>query len=161
MNIQHYSLCQKALEQKKHIEESFIHLAQTLYLIKENNYWETGGYTTWYEFLEELRISNSTAMKLIAIYKTFVLEYGYSPSEVVTSGGWSVLAEALPIIDSKEKAGEVLSDASVLSLRDMRDSVKRAKMPLTEQFECQHKDSYIIRICPDCGDKTRIYEIHQ
>lgn len=102
-------------------------------------------------------MSDATISKLMNLYSKFVLEYGISPKELVESGGWSVISEALPVIHSKSDALHWLGEAKVLSLRDMRISVQEARTGISTT-ECEHTHRFTISVCEDCGDKIRIYE---
>lgn len=139
------------------MEKNFLSLAEYLYQIKNNSLWQYG-YTSWEEFRDEIKLSDATISKLMKIYQTFVLDYGFTPDQIVSAGGWSVLAETLPLIRSKTDAEEWLHKSKELSLRDVRAEVREAKLGISATTECSHENAYVIRICPDCGNRERVYE---
>ena len=93
----------------------------------------------------------------MSLYSKFILEYGFTHKQLVDAGGWSVLSEALPVIHSKKDAEHWLGEAQHLSLRDMRTSIREARRGV-EMASCKHDNTYIIKICSDCGDRQKIYD---
>lgn len=151
--LEKYDYCQNAIELKQHAEVTFVALAGHLYKIREERLWE-GGYTSFDEFCDELRMSQSTISKLISIYKVFIVELGFTDDEIAKSGGWSVLAETLPLISSRSVAEHWLGLTTTLSLRDIRKEVLEAKngiITTSTTTTCMHPNQYIVEICPDCG----------
>jgi hypothetical protein len=156
-NLTLYNYCKETVELVQKIQGGFIDLAERLHKIKTERMWENG-YSSWEEFCDEMKLSYSTIQKLIQIYDTFVLKYGVKTSRIASVGGWSILAEGLSIIKTKVDAEAFLTDASVLSLRDIRKNVTAQKKGLPASYVCKHANTYKIEICKDCGEKWEIYE---
>lgn len=150
---QKYDYCQQAIAIKKHTEVGFVALAGHLYHIREDSLWNVT-YSSFQEFSDELKMSQSTISKLINIYKKFVIEYGFTDDELSKSGGWSILAETLPLISSRSHAEHWLELSTTLTASDLRKEVLEAKNGITSTSTtttCEHPDLYITEICPDCG----------
>lgn len=156
-NLSHYHYCQDTIGLIKQIQGGFIDLASRLHKIKTEQLWE-GGFSSWDEFCEETKLSYSTIQKLIQIYDVFILRYGFGIARIASVGGWSILAEGLPIIKSKSDAEAFLDDAEVLSLRDIRKNVTARKKGLSVTHICKHLNTYKIEICRDCGERHEVYE---
>lgn len=114
--------------------------------------WDTFGI-----YVSELKMSEPVASKLINIYKRFVLEYNILPEKLLKAGGWSVVAEVLPVVKTKEEAVEWIDKMEVLTKEDIRKEILEKKTGITQQ-NCKHEDYYTIKVCRVCGDKERIYE---
>lgn len=151
--------CNAAIKLKNELENGFMTLAEHLYTIKEGDLF-VGQWSSWSEFTAELKMSENSVNKLIQIYKTFVLEYKFQPKEVATAGGWSAIAEILPIIDCKEAAEEWLHKARELTREDLRKEVKEEKSGHSEH-SCRHLDTYTIVVCRGCGSKIEGHKDHE
>lgn len=131
-------------------------LGEELYNIKEKMLWE-GVYGSWEEFTVELKMSNNTINKLMQIYKTLVLSYGLSNEQITTAGGWSVVADVLPMITSKKDALKWLNQAQSLTRADLRKEIKESKTGIV-MTQCSHKNTYKIEVCKDCGERYQVFE---
>ena len=151
-----YQYCQKAIAIKHQVEGNFMQLAEALYNIKTKGLWEEA-YSSWDEFRDEIKLSDATISKLMKIYALFVVEYGFTTKQLSDAGGWSVLAETMPLIGSRSDAEAWLHKSTTLSLRDIRKEVLEAKLGVSATTECKHSNSYVIRVCPDCGTRERLY----
>jgi len=108
------------------------------------------------DFLEELKLSSGKASKLINIYQKFVIEYGIPKEELAQLGGWSVIAEVLPVVKDKKTALDWVEKAKLLRRGDLRKEVKEEKTGIP-MGKCTHKDTYMVEICRGCGDSWRKY----
>lgn len=149
-------MCQTTLDLKDKIENSFLILGESLWKIREERMWE-GQWTSFGEFLMEMKMSEPTASKLINIWAKFVMEFGINPFLVVEAGGWGNVAEILPVVKDKLSAEEWLGKAKVLTREDLRTEIRIAKGG-TPPEDCSHGDSYTIKVCRTCGTSERIYE---
>lgn len=147
-------ICDGALALKKDIETSFLVLGEHLLRIKTETLF-LPYYDSWSAFLDEIRLSESVASRLMGIYEKLILEYHCDVAKLA-SAGISNLQEILPHANTKEKAEEYLHLASTLTNRDLRIEMKELK---TERAPCTHKNesSYLLRIYA-CGHKERVYE---
>lgn len=153
---QNFKYCTGALTLKKSLEESYLTLGEYLYNIKEKELYMPQ-WPSWEVFSMELKMSSNAINKLIQIYSTFILQYKVPNEEVITAGGWSVIAELLPVIETKEDAVEWLDKAKELTREDLRTEIKEAKTGIP-QSNCKHKNTYTIVVCRDCGLKIEDHE---
>lgn len=151
--------CEDALALKKTLEESFLTLGEYLYNIKIKELY-IPQWASWDIFVMELKMSQNAVNKLIQIYKTFILDYKLATQEVVTAGGWSVISELLPVIQTKEDAKDWLNKAQALTREDLRKEIKESKTGLP-QSSCKHKNTYTIVVCRDCGLKMEDHKEHE
>lgn len=154
--IQGFNYCSEAIVLKKHIEESFISLGEHLYKIKEEGLFSPQ-WSSWDEFLREMKLSLNTGNKLIQIYTTFVLEYGFSAEDLVSAGGWTVIAEVLPVVQGRDDAENWLMMCENLSREDLRKEVRESKTGV-DMGSCKHKDTYVIKVCRTCGEREEVLE---
>lgn len=147
--------CNSTLDLKKNIESSFLELGERLLKIRNEQTYRPQ-WDSFPEFVWEMRWSESQASKLINIYQKFVLEYSFPTPKLLAAGGWSVLAEILPMIKSKVDAVRWLDIATTKARHDLRADMKEEKTGVL-QPECPHGDTYELRICNACGLKTKIY----
>ncbi len=146
--------CGKAIALKKDIEINFLTLGEYLYYIKENQLYEPN-WSSFEEFLFDLKLSSNTSNKLIQIYKKFILSYGFTSQEVIDAGGYSLLADVLPMISSRKSAEKWLNLTTVLTRQDLRKEIKEAKTGI-QMKDCKHANTYKVEICRDCGERWQI-----
>ncbi len=155
---QKHNLCKSALLLKRDIEVSFLQLGELLYKIKNETLFEAG-WESWEEYEMEFRMPSSTISRLIRIYEVFRLRYSFPQAELAEIG-WSGLAEILPILPpeaSKSRAEELMGQVAVQSRSDLRRTIKEAKTGIS-MSKCKHPNAYVIKVCPDCGDREKIYQ---
>ncbi len=154
-----HDYCQATIDMKAAAETYFLTIGQRLYEIRTKEmfkpYW-----SSFDEFCMEFKWDGSAASRLINIYKKFVLEYHIAPAQLVKAGGWTVLAEVLPVIRDKEDALKWIEVTQELSRSDVRKEIKSRKGTLPEEMKCRHPESkvYYLRIC-ECGCKEVIYDV--
>ncbi len=148
--------CNRALELKTALESNFLVLGEYLYQIKEGCLYEPN-WQSWQEFSWELKMSENSINKLMQIYKTLILGYGFTHQQILTAGGWSMVAEVLPMITSKKDALKWLTAASNLTRGDLRKEIKEAKTGLP-MAACSHKNTFTMRVCRDCGEKHEVFD---
>jgi hypothetical protein len=149
--------CEETIRLKENIEMSFLELGERLMRIRDERLYENN-WEAFEDFLMEVKISNGTASKLINIYQRFVLEYKIPLKKLASAGGWSVVAECLPLIKSKDEALEWLEKAGFMTQTDIRREMKEAKTGIMMK-DCDHDWEYIsFRTCSKCSLKERVYE---
>lgn len=152
-----YDYCQEAINQKNKIEKQFWTLAEMLHKIKTDGLY-LSGWSSWEEYCMEFKGFSKRSMdKIIQLYKVFILEHKVSVNELQDSGGWALLAEALPHVHSKKDAKEWIEKSKILTLQDIRKELKERKTGIS-MVHCKHRNTYTIRVCEDCGERIRIYE---
>lgn len=143
-------LCSTAIKLKNQIETAFIALGKLLYDIKEQRAYEQE-YETWVLFLMEVRLTESTASKLMKIYETLVLGYKIPEDRIASAGGWTVVYDLLPLATTKETAEEWLDKATQMTRTDIQREIKESKtgIPMTD---CEHEWASF-QLCRKCGLK--------
>lgn len=150
--------CKDALTLKTSLEEGFLRLGEYLLNIKEKSLYEPN-WASWEEYSIELKMSQNSINKLIQIYQTLVLNHGIPEKKIVDAGGWSVIADLLPVIKSKEDAEEWLTKAKELTREDLRKELTEEKTGLPMK-DCRHRNTYTIVVCRDCGIKMEDHKEH-
>ncbi|MBX4188188.1 MAG: hypothetical protein KW793_03590 [Candidatus Doudnabacteria bacterium] len=153
--VKNLEYCERVLSLKKDIEGSFLVLGEYLHEIKASKLYEPQ-WSSFEEFSFELKMSTNTVNKLMQIYRTFVLEYEISRENIITAGGWSVISDLLPVVDSKRTALHWLNAASNMTRADLRKELIEAKTGVSMQT-CKHPAMYTISVCRDCGYKQEVH----
>ncbi len=152
-----HEYCNDTLKLRNEIETWFITVGERLYNIRQQQLYHPF-WSSFEEYEMEFKWDPSQVSRLINIYKKFVLEYKIAPAQLIEAGGWTVLAETLPVIHSKADAEKWLKKTKTHSRADIRKDIKEAKGTLQKEEACKHRNSYLIRICEDCGLKERVYD---
>lgn len=157
-NQRNYAYCNEAIGLKTEGERMFLELGERLYKIRKDELFKPS-WQSFYEYELEFKWSPGTANKLINIYKVFVLEAKISPAKLAAAGGWTSLAETLPVIKNAKDAEHWLGQATELTRKDLRTEVKEAKHGISEDDACKHPaaQTYYLRICSSCGHKEQFY----
>lgn len=154
-SIKNLDYCNQALEFEKTLSTQFIVLAEYLFNIKEMNLF-TPQWESFNEYCMEFKsLSQGSISKLTSIYGKLIVEYDIPKEKIAALGGWSNIAEALPVIKSKADALEWIEKAAVLSRVDLRNEITEKKTG-KDMRDCKHLDYYDLRICRVCHSKERI-----
>ncbi len=145
-----FKFVQDTINFVKSIELNFLVLAERLHKIQTEEMY-LPNYDTFTDFLKEININNSVASRLIKIHTTFVENYGIKHQELLEVGGWSKIAEILPVATTKKKAELWLTYASVNPQSVLRQMIKEKILKKKPTLTCN--DFYIIKICRDSGSK--------
>lgn len=154
--LQNFNYCQETLVLKETIEGSFLELADRIMRIRNGRLFEPQ-WTSFSEYCSEMDMKESTASRLINILERYVLTKWKTHADIVKIGGWTVAAELLPLIKTREDADKWFALAEVHSREDLRRDKKEALTGIV-QTECKHPNSFKVLVCPDCLDRQRIYE---
>jgi len=152
-----HKLCLQAIEVKNDLEFRFLELGALLYEIKQNRHYESG-WTSWEEYVMELKLSHASISRLIRIYEVLILNYQFSPRRIAEAGGWTVVAEILPDIKESTTKQEIttwLGEATELSRPDLRRAIIERRKGV-DMAKCKHTDTYTIKICRGCGERWTI-----
>lgn len=155
MKLSNYNYCQKVIELKKNIEIAFLTLGEYLYNIREKHLYESQ-WGSFSEYLDEIKMADSVASRLIKVYTKLILEYQIEPEKIAQAGGWSNAYEIVQLSPTKEKAEDWLDEVAIKMPKDIKIALREAKSGIKEE-ECEH-DLYTIRCCRKCSYKERIYE---
>lgn len=152
-----YTFCMETLDRLNSLQDNYMERAKDLYEIKQLSLYRPS-WDSFEEYCMEIKsLKYPSVMKLIAIHEKFVLEYKISPARITKAGGWSNVAEILPVVENKDDAEKWLNKAEEMPREHLRQDVKENKTGI-DQSTCNHKGAYLIRVCTDCGMKERIYE---
>lgn len=156
-----HQFCNEALKLKQEIEVDYLALGAMLMKIQDERLWEAG-WESWDEYTMELKMSQGAVSRIINIYKVFVLQYEVPEKTLALAGGWSVVAEYLPMVKEDTKKAEVanwFSDASEMTRQDIRRTITEARKGI-DMTKCKHTDYYILKICRNCGNRETITDTH-
>lgn len=146
--------CEDTITKKHLIEVGWIELCGRLKEIRDNGLYE-GRWDSFEDFLQDpqMGLDKGSASKMITIHEKFIVEYKMSPARIANAGGWSKIAEILPVVKDKQSAEKWIYEASALSKSDLRKEVNQEKNP--ESIGCKHKDNYkvVMCCCRECGNK--------
>lgn len=149
--------CEKTIEVKNFLERQWIEFCSHLKEIRDKEMYK-GRWDSFEDFLADpgMDMDKGTASRMITIHEKFILEYKVEPNKLAEVGGWSKVAELLPVITDKASAEEWLKNASVLSKSDLRKEVQEKRTG--KGAECKHTNTYTITMqcCRHCGDKQVI-----
>lgn len=152
-----HDFCEETIERMNQIETDYMSRAEDLHKIQTLSLYRPS-WDSFEEFCMELKgIKYKSIMKLIGIYEKFILQFKFSPARIAKAGGWTNVAEVLPVVKNKEDAKKWLDAAESKTREHLRQDLKEAKTGI-DLTKCKHKAAYTIRICPDCGLKERVYE---
>lgn len=141
----------ETLKLRDTIESAFIALGERFYKIREESLWH-GMFESYAEFLEQMRVSEATASKLMQVYRTYIVEYKIATSRLAKIG-WSNLYMAIPLI-AKHGVENAVEKASSLRRSDIEDEVRDENHP-----DCKHEwQKVTIRLCMECGKRERLSE---
>lgn len=147
---------QETAQLAKQSEIGKLALAQRFYEIRTKKLFRPL-YTTMREYAEEIKIDNSVVSRLATIHEKMVLTLGVKIEEI-GKVGWTKIAVALPIINTKDEADHWMELAKVLSKADFKKEVAEARSGKL-MADCKHEKAYLVRHCPDCSDKWREYDV--
>ncbi len=151
--IKPLDFCSHTIAFKHFIETQWLEFAGQLKEIRDRELYK-GRWDSFEDFIADptMALDKGTASKMITIFERFILEYKISNFKIAQVGGWSKVAEILPVVKDKKSAEQWLSNATSLSKSDLRKEVKEEKTGI-QMSKCKHEDYYIVKICRRCGDK--------
>ncbi len=147
-----FNYCTKTLDLKTKIESAFLELGERMMKIRDEELYK-GQFETWDLFLEDMKMSQAMASKIINIYEKLIVQYAIPQERLLQAGGWSQLAECLGHIHSREDAEEIIQLSIDHSRKDLRDILTERKKGVA-QDTCKH-ESYEISVCRKCGIKIK------
>lgn len=140
---------------------SFVGMGKLLYQLSVKNLFKKAigdGIETWEEYLRqpEIGLSIGEANRLVQIYETFVLRFGYSEEEI-SEIPVKNLHYLLPLAKKSEpeQMEDLISDAKVLSQSDFRIKVAEHKYPTEERTY----EYIIMKKCKEDGTMTKIHGV--
>ncbi len=153
-NLQPIDFCEETISKKRILEAGWLELCARLKDIRDKEMY-LGRWDNFEDFLADpqMGMDKSTASRMITIHEKLILEYEVNPEKIIRAGGWSKVSELLPVITDKKSAEEWLSNASILSQKDLRKEIKGRD--LEGSISCKHKNEYkvVMTCCKDCDHK--------
>jgi len=150
-----YALCEKTRELKDDLERGFLVLGKNLYKINTEEMYLCQ-WLSWKDYLDDMKMSPSSASKLMTIYEKFVLEWEVDEKILLDMGGYSNAYAVIPLLkgQDKDEVKDSLKELALLSRSDLEQRRTENKTGIS-QDECKHRNTYILEICSDCGLKTK------
>ena len=105
---------------------------------------------SWSLYLEDIKVKDSVASRMITAYEKWVLEGGFSAKEVAPIG-WSTLYDARHHVSR-----EVLDNLILKEGKGTRDYILELNSGVSME-NCRH-DYYKLEVCRRCGEKHQILE---
>lgn len=139
----------ETIELSKNIQVSFLELGKRLLKIRDEELY-LGQYDSFPEFLEETKMSEGNASKLINIYQTFIEKYQI-PEEKVLVAGVGKLGEVLKYAKDEDTSLRIVELAKVLPTKELKRTLKEESGEIPEN--CEHSEMYSLTICKKCGIK--------
>ena len=153
MEIVPLDYCQETINLKKTLESGFIVLGERLSRIKEDELW-TGQWSSFSEYLSEMNINDSTASKMIAVHRMYVLKYNID-EQLLIEAGWDklyVVRELVAGAKNKAEVVDIVKKVGALKRQDTQELVREHKNP-----DCDHQWRELhLRICTCCNKKEQV-----
>lgn len=151
------AFCLETMDLRNKLGLGMIEYSKRLSTIYRQRLWE-GKWDSWEEYLFDIKEDPSVASRLRRLYELMIEEHGFPPERVVKAGGWSRLAEVLPMLKEKQSAEKWLGLCErAMTKTDIRRDYHEHKHG-TDMLSCRHENSYLLRICEDCGIRVREFE---
>lgn len=148
-----HEFLQMLIKLSQQLEFNYLEFGKQLKTCRDDEVYDPE-YDTFPAFLQEIKLTQSKASKLINIYEKFVVEYGIPIEKLAQAGGWSVVAEILPVVTNKAKAKEWVEKAIKMRRKDLRKEVKEENTGVS-MADCTHTDTYLIEVCRICSDSWK------
>ena len=151
--IKALEFCEETLQLHLEAEGVFLSLAKRLKQIRDEKLFGTQ-WSSFGEFLNEMKLTEAKASRLITVYEKFVLGWGIDTPKLLTAGGWTNLYELGRFAKTKEEALEWIERRATAMESHFRESLRIARKGLED---CKHEEYYELRICSRCGHRERIF----
>lgn len=151
---QYTAFIKETLQLRQNLEEGFLELGARLAKIRNEELYK-GHYDNFKEFLEDARLTESFASRLITIHTKLVEDMGVS-RETLVPIGWSSLYQIAKYTDDKEETQELLQLAQKVRRQDLEDELRERKTGCTEHDLSDER--IVLAKCKKCGTMVRIYE---
>lgn len=148
--------CLEVIELKQRTECDFIILGRELDRIKREEKWRAG-WSSWEEYLVDMRLAPSSAYQIISIWKKLVEMGGIEPLRIAKAGGWTVVAKILPKVKEKDDAEKYISLVEAHPTRTALAQTLEEEERGSDMAKCRHEDVYYLRICRDCGLREQVF----
>lgn len=141
------------------IQASYLELGKRLAKIRNENLFAPA-HDSFSEYLWEIRLSDSTASRIIFAWEKLVAEYGIEEEKIIEVG-WSDAYAIGKQAKDKEEAESMLEEYGGQTSTDTRRGLTERKKGVS-MSDCKHdEDYYDIRVCRRCGMKYRLLDEHK
>lgn len=134
----------ETIEVVRQLEVRFIELGRRLHRINAQHLWK-GVYESYSDFLDEAKVTPSTASKLVNVYEQYIVVAGLTEEQLI-GAPYSSLYEAIPLLQH-ESASKVLSKVKLLTRSEIHDEAREDKYP-----DCKHEETIVI--CSHCHKRV-------
>lgn len=122
---QNHEFCKETMVFKQKLELHYLEFGKRLMEIRDGQlyrpYWTTFG-----DYLMEMKKNEAWASRIITVYETFVLKFQIPEKHLVAAGGWSMLYEVIPVATNKKKALEWVKRAAEHPQYELRAEIREA-----------------------------------
>ena len=139
------------LKLRDNLEFGFLELGARLKKIRDERLFE-GHYDSFREFLEEARLTESFASRLITIHIRFI-EGFHMKREDLAHVGWSSLYQIAKHTEDEKEAKELVEMARTVRRSDLEDEIRERKTGCVDHE--LGEETLILRRCVKCGKWVR------
>ncbi len=139
MDIEKTNILDRAISFFETARQNLLAGAADLWKIKKEELWK-GNYDSFSDFLRDVKVSDGTASKLIAVVEHFCVQGGFSHAKIEGTD-YEKLYMAIRYPGDTEKQ---LAAAQTLSRSELRHEI------LNENDDCEHE---AIQICRKCNQR--------
>ncbi len=136
------------------IEGGFLTLGARLQKIRDERLYE-GIHDSFREFLEDVKLTESFASRLITIHQRFVVEFGMKPKELAPIG-WSSLYQIAKQIENQDEARELVAMAGQVRREDLEDELRERRTGCVEHVFTEER--IVLRRCKICGKLVKEHD---
>jgi hypothetical protein len=146
-------LLSETIQLKKNLEKNFFELGARLQKIRDEQLYR-GVYYSFKDFLDEMKLTESFASRLITVHKRFIGEFQMNPDDLA-SIGWSSLYQIAKHTKDREEATELVGMANLVRREDLEDELRERRSGCqNHQFT---EEVLILKKCKNCGKMIREY----
>lgn len=152
---QSHEFCEYTAKLALGIKSAFMMLAKNLYLIESKKMYKPT-YDYMYQYCDEIGIDTATCSKLTTIYEKFCEQYGIPLDEIIDLE-YTKLYLIKKVSGNKELAEYWIEEIkSGLTIRDLKKRIQEVTSGV-DQMKCEHRETYLVRCCKECGEKWEEY----
>ena len=137
---------------KRDLEKNFFVLGERLKKIRDDELY-VGVYDSFREFLEDMRMTESFASRLIKVYSTFIERFKMKP-ETIATVGWSALYQIAKHTENKKEATDLVELARNVRRVDLEDELRERKTGCINHIF--NGDKIVLKRCITCGKWVKI-----
>lgn len=156
-----FTLHRQLLNLASGTKKNYVRMGAVLYGLRANEEYKNGiGETTWADYVSqpEIGLSVSEASRLIQIYETFCLKFGYDEDKVaaVTLKNLHRLLPLAKEMKSAEDVEGLLADATALTVRDFTERIYDIKSGDIDDRTFKY---VLMERCDQTGTLRKVHQI--